>query len=133
MTPVDKFTRTLQEVDRGPRRSGRTTRLVDAYIQILFKTGKVVLYDHHYHERANEHIARIFFRRLEMEHNLRVGREIGFDQSRKIVEIGRSHRRYDPHDMYGYIESRPRNYGVSYRERQMQAYRYISGLDPIDP
>lgn len=50
------------------RRTGRTTRLVDQYIQDLFNNpGKwIVMQDHH--DNGNKHLFRIINRRLAIEH-----------------------------------------------------------------
>lgn len=60
------------------RRSGRTTRIVDAAVQTLFERGEVTINDHHYgdynnldsnaHDKANKHAFKILLRRLDMEH-----------------------------------------------------------------
>lgn len=50
------------------RRSGRTTRIIDDLIQILFIDGRVTVYDHV--DKTEEHCrtARIMERRLKSEH-----------------------------------------------------------------
>ena len=56
------------------RRSGRTTRIVDAAIQELFNTGKCTVFDHFVGqgmvdaERASKRAAYLVARRLELEH-----------------------------------------------------------------
>ena len=59
----------IQEViGSEARRSGRTTRLLDFYLQQLFTHKPVPLLDHHPSSKAHEHLYRNFQRRLEVEH-----------------------------------------------------------------
>ena len=56
------------------RRSGRTTRIVDAAIQELFNKGEVIVSDHHYdgresHILASEFAADTLIMRLKIEHS----------------------------------------------------------------
>jgi hypothetical protein len=54
---------------RTDRRSGRTTRLVDLYIQVLFEAGHVVVIDHAHSIRpAHRNIMEMLRRRLQTEH-----------------------------------------------------------------
>lgn len=53
--------------ERG-RATGRTTRLADAYIQELFKTGNIKIYDHHNSQQSHKRLSKIIWRRLEIEH-----------------------------------------------------------------
>lgn len=64
------------------RASGRSIRLADAYIQLLFKTRKIVVYDHHNQRHANARLADFIFRRLQIEH----GREL-FSIRENRIEI----------------------------------------------
>lgn len=50
------------------RRSGRTTRLADHYIQLLFTWGEVEVEDHTTMRESNEHLLNIISRRLSLEH-----------------------------------------------------------------
>lgn len=56
------------------RRTGRTTRIVDATIQELFKTGKCIVCDHFVGQgmsdmqKASDRAAGLVARRLELEH-----------------------------------------------------------------
>ena len=50
------------------RASGRSVRLADAYIQLLFKTGVIIVHDHHNQARANNRLADFIFKRLQIEH-----------------------------------------------------------------
>ena len=53
----------------GARCTGRTTRLADAYIQLLFTTGEIFVIDHHIGSvRADLYLRDIILHRLEMEH-----------------------------------------------------------------
>lgn len=58
-------------LDSSCRASGRTTRLADMYIQLLFATGKVHVYDHYKSERSDLMLVDIIRRRLEIEHHVR--------------------------------------------------------------
>lgn len=46
------------------RRVGNTTRLIDSFVQQLFTTGSVIVYDHH----TSDHAWKIMIGRLEREH-----------------------------------------------------------------
>ncbi len=50
------------------RRSGRTTKLVDKYIQTLFTTGKVLVHDHHHTNNADRNCFNMVINRLLIEH-----------------------------------------------------------------
>lgn len=59
------------------RRSGRTTRLVDQYVQELFTLGECEVIDHWWPEKrehdgrnADKHILKVFLVRLEFEHRI---------------------------------------------------------------
>jgi hypothetical protein len=52
------------------RRSGQTTRIVDAAIQELFTAGSVIIKDHHPTIEADRHAYLVFRRRLKDEHNI---------------------------------------------------------------
>lgn len=58
------------------RRCGNTTRQVDEWIQQLFNGEEVVILDHAHKDGnvANREADRVFLRRLEMEHGLKIGR-----------------------------------------------------------
>lgn len=58
-------------LDSSCRASGRTTRLADMYIQLLFATGKIYVTDHHKSERSNLMLVDIIRRRLDIEHHVR--------------------------------------------------------------
>lgn len=53
--------------ERG-RATGRTTRLADAFIQELFKTGHTKIYDHYNSRQAHFRLFNIICQRLELEH-----------------------------------------------------------------
>lgn len=50
------------------RRTGRTTRLVDQYIQMLFKDGQIIIRDHHDTDKMHEFTFRTVLTRLQVEH-----------------------------------------------------------------
>ena len=54
----------------GLRRSGRTTRIIDEAIQILFDKGEVVVKDHYDSREATIDVIKKIHRRIEMEHPL---------------------------------------------------------------
>lgn len=58
----------VKTTDFAKRRSGRTTRLVDYYIQKLFTTGEIKIKDHHDTEQAHKLIFNKIRRRLSEEH-----------------------------------------------------------------
>lgn len=70
--------------DSGPRRSGRSTRLIDNAIQELFTTGECVLVDHYNTKDMSKYLSNRVIIRLVHEHRLtheqfRVGKnEIGY-------------------------------------------------------
>lgn len=54
------------------RRDGNTTRLVDFYIQLLFRGYTVKCLDHHKlgeHRESNERLLNLILRRLALEHS----------------------------------------------------------------
>lgn len=54
------------------RRTGRTTRIVDYYVQALFNNGCALLTDHHWggeHPEANENLFNRVMQRLQNEHS----------------------------------------------------------------
>lgn len=52
----------------APRASGRTTRLADMYIQLLFSTGRIKVQDHHRDPQSDRFLTKIIVRRLQIEH-----------------------------------------------------------------
>jgi len=50
------------------RKTGRTTRLADIYIQELFNRGEIYVIDHHPTRQASKYLVDIILRRLEFEH-----------------------------------------------------------------
>ena len=50
------------------RRSGRTTRLADQYIQQFFDIGEVKISDHTNHRDSNRHLIKVICSRLDNEH-----------------------------------------------------------------
>jgi hypothetical protein len=59
----------MEEYFKNGRRSGRTTRAIDGYIQQLFTTGKTIVYDHHSSGHARVNAYRIAKNRLLAEHH----------------------------------------------------------------
>lgn len=68
------------------RASGRSVRLADAYIQLLFKTGVIIVHDHHNQPHANSRLADFIFKRLQIEH----GRELFSIRQNKIEIVDHS-------------------------------------------
>lgn len=66
----------MAHIEYFKRRCGNTTRQVDEWIQCLFNGEKVIIHDHAQRDdnHASKHAERIFLRRLEIEHNLKPGR-----------------------------------------------------------
>lgn len=54
----------------GKRRSGQTTRIIDAAIQTLFEEGEVIVKDHYNSRDANLDAIKKIYRRFVMEHPL---------------------------------------------------------------
>ena len=54
--------------DYSRRASGRTTRLADMYIQLLFSTGRISVNDHYDTRRMSRYLLDIIVRRLQIEH-----------------------------------------------------------------
>ena len=52
------------------RRTGRTTRAIDAVIQELFNGKEVTIMDHYGTKEASLHMAHRVIHRLEIEHNI---------------------------------------------------------------
>ena len=50
------------------RRVGNTTRLIDYYIQKLFKEGKIFVADHYPSFNADRHLANKICDRMKLEH-----------------------------------------------------------------
>ena len=51
------------------RRTGRSTRLVDKYIQELFTTGLAVVLDHHHSNEADYDLLNRVAKRMSIEHS----------------------------------------------------------------
>lgn len=75
-TDLKNTTMELQEMDsQGLRRSGRTTRLADSYIQELFDKGTITVADHFTHSEngrpfpnASRNLFDVVSTRMEREH-----------------------------------------------------------------
>jgi hypothetical protein len=66
----------LRGIDSEPRRTGRTTRLVDAYIQQLFRKGEITFTDHHPSQRGRRMAFDTLVERLYAEHGGRENFEV---------------------------------------------------------
>lgn len=69
------------------RRSGRTTRIIDAAVQEFFTEGAVTTIDHFYSDRAgmvemNKYCTGRIVRRLEMEHEMKLNEHFKIQKSR---------------------------------------------------
>lgn len=62
---VEEFKSILDQLDRG---SGRTTRLIDSYIQELFLNGEVTPRDHHDNKMSHLYLTDKIRARLNSEH-----------------------------------------------------------------
>jgi hypothetical protein len=60
-------------VKKDARRTGRTTRLIDKYIQELFKKRSVQVVDHNDTNNDDNHTLKILLRRLKTEHGIDSG------------------------------------------------------------
>lgn len=69
---MDKTKQIMAEIDKPYRRSGRTTRIIDAAVQELFNSGRVDLIDHVYkpHSLRHREVLKIFVERLWREHSI---------------------------------------------------------------
>lgn len=56
--------------EKNLRSTGRTTRLIDEYIQSLFNGEKIITYDHDKNFKSNKLLFDKILRRLEREHNI---------------------------------------------------------------
>lgn len=71
----------------GYRRSGQTTRLADGYIQILFKEGRIVAWDHYGSNAATIRLCEIIMRRLELEHGINVNNYLHVNRIKFIITL----------------------------------------------
>lgn len=68
------YVNTIELVDYGvlpyvnSRMTGRTTRLADAYVQLLFTTGRIKVADHYQAQKNSDYLMRIVIKRLQIEH-----------------------------------------------------------------
>ncbi len=65
----------------GVRATGRTTRLIDGYVQELFSTGYIQPIDHHNTKKATRDLIYRIAKRMEQEHpqvKLRVNSRVGY-------------------------------------------------------
>lgn len=78
-----------KEEDNSIRRSGRTTRLADSYIQDLFKNGKIQVTDHYQESNSGDrHLFDIIMNRLSLEHPYLFYLEnIAYSKSKLFIEI----------------------------------------------
>ncbi len=58
----------MSQIEESQRNTGRTTRLVDQYIQEFFEKGEVIVRDHE--DRSAHHLrcTYLILRRLKLEH-----------------------------------------------------------------
>lgn len=68
--------------DHSSRASGRTTRLADMYIQLLFSTGRVSVKDHCDTQQMSRILLDIIVRRLQMEHQ-----GVRFDVRENVITL----------------------------------------------
>ncbi len=68
------------------RRSGRTTRFVDFFVQELFTKGIAVVYDHHPTDQMKKYVWDILNRRLRAEHSSDYDR-LKIDKMRMVLVI----------------------------------------------
>ena len=68
LEPIYTLSTTDFNIQTSERASGRTTRLADTYIQLLFKTGRIIVHDHHNDGRSNTYLARHIMDRIQIEH-----------------------------------------------------------------
>lgn len=81
----------FNNLERAPRASGRTTRLADMYIQLLFSTGRIIVADHQSSARMSHYLRGIIIRRLQIEHS-----GVRFDVRGNIITIERENcQRYE--------------------------------------
>lgn len=79
--------------DYSKRASGRTTRLADMYIQLLFSTGRISVKDHYDSRQMSRYLLDIIVRRLQMEHQ-----GVRFDIRENVItliEQGANKRKFD--------------------------------------
>lgn len=93
-TDLKNTTMELQEMDsQGLRRSGRTTRLADSYIQELFDKGTITVADHFTHtedgkcfKHESKRLMKTIITRLLLEHNIGV-RDVAFNNSNLTLTL----------------------------------------------
>ena len=79
--------RVKPELDFGIRRSGRSTRIVDAAMQELFEKGYVQIFDHIDKVQCDQMLFDRFLRRLESEHGFQVSQmEFSVDKGMRRVK-----------------------------------------------
>lgn len=59
----------MKKDNENKRSTGRTTRLVDHYIQELFTKGEAIIIDHFNTRNENKELAKKVLNRLNNEHN----------------------------------------------------------------
>lgn len=69
------------------RRTGETTRLIDAAIQKLFRDGEVIFTDHHPSGEAQRHGLTRLLGRLAYEHSLFPKANIKVDYARRMIKL----------------------------------------------
>lgn len=75
------------EIFKTIRRSGRTTRLADQYIQQLFEFGEVKIKDHTNNRVSNENLFNIVKDRLRYEHERFLDYEIIYHNEDFLIKL----------------------------------------------
>jgi hypothetical protein len=78
----------IKPTHEGLRRSGRSTRLMDNYIQVLFEKGEVIVLDHHPLRDSSRHLYERVLKRLYKEHGLD-DKYLTLDKSKFQIRIKR--------------------------------------------
>jgi len=72
--------------DYGPRRSGRTTRLIDSSIQELFSRGYVICRDHYPTKKMAKYVFERVLKRVYAEHES-ITRDLKIDRNNFILAL----------------------------------------------
>jgi len=90
----------IRKVDYTGRRTGNTTRLVDAYIQELFALGQIEVFEYYWDDdqwkdaregRNDRRVAEIIMSRLEREHfRESMKDQVKWDRDRNIITLLRN-------------------------------------------
>lgn len=77
--------RKIDELDNLERRTGRSTRLIDKYIQELFEKKIVIVYDHYPKIEAHNDLFNRVMTRLKNEHH--AGYKFSIKSDKKLLKI----------------------------------------------